>query len=884
MPMFDWLRRWSGQGELGRLHAELESLRKAVSVSQIMAGGPVSSLSETPALAIAREEERHLFGWVFPVIRTIAQRIAAQPIRVARRVNNPRPKRAVNRKSAPLWVKELPSGLELLKSHQIIDTLACPNPWMVSWNLFWNTIASLECTGKAFWWFPTEEPGTVYPLPSSWCEPMHQKGLFAEYRLWPRNTPNASPVVVPGAEIVRFFYPDLQSPIRGALAPLQTQSRAVVADEAIQEAQRKAFDNGIFPGMAIIVGKNAETAGIKDQRPVLTKAQREQILVAVKQRWQGVTKAGEPLILDGLIEDVKKLTNTIAEMDFLRSGESTKARIFQAFGVNPILCGEIENANRAQAAVADELFCSNTINPKIEMLSQWLTKELPPRYDDPDLIVFMEEARPRDPEQTRAEYDQLAKYGSITKDELRGAYSLPPLKTGGDELIPIATRQPPNPEAHADSEGGAGKAGGTFRRKRLDDAKALWLRTHGAGETAFAKALTQFFATLAREVALGVAHAPTASPDALLLSSEWLPRLQAVARPQIAALALKGATDELKLARKAYAPSRKIADARQVKPSPEVKAAIDHFVDQTLEKPWWEDTLETSRKKLGKALKEGLDAGERLELMADRVKDALGEDSQVRAERIARSESTASLNAGHQASREMLADMGLVSGKEWLAIEDQDTRDAHLEADGQQVGVREKFVVGGEECKHPGDDSLSPEMRINCRCTSVAVFPDSPPEEAARQILDSKGFQAWMKGRGDKIKWVPPNFASKKNDKEIARAADGLEEYGVEVSADALKKVLKAGAMADLDGPTWKAIVNTDSLDVERLADILSVVHRKKKKLRGVLEEFILDRVRAPIIVEVPGGKYFLINGDTRLCVAKVFKVKVRVWCGSVKD
>src|SRR5205807_2284206 len=108
-----------------------------------------------------------------------------------------------------------------------------------------------------------------------------------------------------------------------------------------------------------------------------------QIIMAINQAYRGVTNYGNPLILDGLIEDVKALSRTPAELDFTGSCQLTKARIMQAFGVNPIIAGEIENANRAQAAIADSLFCSATINPKLELLSQWLTKELPPRFDDP---------------------------------------------------------------------------------------------------------------------------------------------------------------------------------------------------------------------------------------------------------------------------------------------------------------------------------------------------------------------------------------------------------------------------------------------------------------------------------------------------------------------
>lgn len=60
---------------------------------------------------------------------------------------------------------------------------------------------------------------------------------------------------------------------------------------------------------------------------------------------------------------------------------------------------------------------------------------------------------------------------------------------------------------------------------------------------------------------------------------------------------------------------------------------------------------------------------------------------------------------------------GLISPtKTWNAIEDNVTREAHLEADGQSVPVDSNFEVDGEELEYPGDDSGSVENTINCRC------------------------------------------------------------------------------------------------------------------------------------------------------------------------
>ena len=89
------------------------------------------------------------------------------------------------------------------------------------------------------------------------------------------------------------------------------------------------------------------------------------------------------------------------------------------------------------------------------------------------------------------------------------------------------------------------------------------------------------------------------------------------------------------------------------------------------------------------------------------------------AERIARTETTAAANYGAIQS-------GAVSGyemqKRWISALDKRTRDPHGSTNGQKVGEKEPFIVGGEQLLYPGDPNGSAGNVINCRCT-VAVIP-----------------------------------------------------------------------------------------------------------------------------------------------------------------
>ena len=114
-------------------------------------------------------------------------------------------------------------------------------------------------------------------------------------------------------------------------------------------------------------------------------------------------------------------------------------------------------------------------------------------------------------------------------------------------------------------------------------------------------------------------------------------------------------------------------------------------------------------------LLEGMRAGDDGPALAARVRQATGL-ALPRARTIARTEATAAINYGTWA--EMVA-TGLPGEKEWVAVVDSHTRDDHLHADGQTVGVRDKFDIGGWPADRPHDPMLPAGQSVNCRCTLV---------------------------------------------------------------------------------------------------------------------------------------------------------------------
>ncbi len=377
--------------------------------ASVFANNPGGPISQRADFAKASEQLKHFSGWVYASIRPIAQRIAGQPIHVGKAGSSTK----LGLKSA-----DKPDPID---SHPLLDLLADPNNLMVAWSLMFSTVASLELTGRCLWWLPDQKQ--ILPIPTSWIVGYEGETAFESFKIKPPGSAEA--ISLPSDEVCYFSYPDPADPW-GSTSPLQAVGRAVDADEAITSSQAAMFRHGIHPSHVVKVGKDAN-----GMRSRLTQSQQNQIISAIRKRYAGTTQHGEPLILDGLIEDVSRLSSTVQEMDYLASGQQTKQRIQEGFGTSPYITGGSEPGSRAASAVASQHFVDYTINPKIELLSQCMTEWLSPMFGG-GLTIWIEPAISHDAEMQLKWAETLAKNGVITAHELR---SLAPLNLSEEKAF-----------------------------------------------------------------------------------------------------------------------------------------------------------------------------------------------------------------------------------------------------------------------------------------------------------------------------------------------------------------------------------------------------------------------------------------------------------------
>lgn len=410
-------------------------------------GGDTFGTRESTAMAAECYE--HFRGWIYVAVNIVARRVAGQQVFVSdRRTAGTMRVKALRTKSS------MGDLYEPMAQHPVLDLFARPNPIMISSSVLYSTVASLLLCGRAYFWFIEDDETNelqLWPCPADWVTPNR---LYTKYEI--RIPGSAEPVHVDGRFVCPFRLPDPSDPF-GSTSPLAAQSRTVESDDAITLAQLEQLRQGVNPSLVLTVGRHADPDGkMLTTRPILTPAQRTQLINAVLQMHAGaLSNRRNPLILDGLVESVSPFMRSAVEMDFANSEEIVKRRLMQTIGVNPIVAGDLQNANRAAALVAEQAFCAN-VRPIVELLGHSMTRWMVPLFSrgSEDLIIWVEELRANDPEMVLKEVQFAAQYGAITKNEIRsrilGWEELP----GMDD--PVAGRTPALPPPAARPAGTPG--------------------------------------------------------------------------------------------------------------------------------------------------------------------------------------------------------------------------------------------------------------------------------------------------------------------------------------------------------------------------------------------------------------------------------------------
>ncbi len=376
-------------------------------------------------------------------------------------------------------VKEMKKGMIPVESSWKIDLLEKPNIFQSAWAMKYCTVLSMIATGRSFWWVcesPDAKNGTgweIFYIPTHWVTPLpSDEHPWDKWLVQPANT--AEMFEVDHREMCYFAMPDPANPI-GSYSWMQSQARSVNTMEQIMTAQYASMKNGIHPSVVLKAGRLPGMPGSNQEgvRPHLTPEQRRDLVTSIKLSTGGAMRHGEPFIVDGMIDEVMPFSMSPREMDFQSSHSIVQKSIYAGLGTNPYITGEISNANRATATVAEQTSNSLQINPIITLMSETVDRVLS-NIEDGDDMVWIEKAKAFDaelqmqrvqmalPTMTKGEVRHYAMTGELLLDEREDDSEL--LQGGGGGAAggpPMGGEMPDNmnPMDSMLSEGGDPVAG-----------------------------------------------------------------------------------------------------------------------------------------------------------------------------------------------------------------------------------------------------------------------------------------------------------------------------------------------------------------------------------------------------------------------------------------
>lgn len=344
------------------------------------------------------EQLRNYQSWVYAAVNAIAQEVAKQ-----------RPHVYLNTGQAEHEQTALPH------THPLCRLLDQPNPWLTSWELWYLSIVYLELTGNCFWYVaPRTEssmPGELWVVPTPWVTVVPDAAHYVkEYRVSAPNVPAAS---FTPSEIIHLKYPNPLDPHYG-LSPLQANALTIDANVELLKSRYQTFLAGPRPGVILRTDQTLTEQTLKRMEEKL------HAKFGGRENWH------RPMVLEqGLT--ASPWTLTPAEMDFLNSSKMTRDEIFALFRVPPPVAGVVENVGLGAEIWfgARAMFCEGTVQPKLDLIAQALTRDLGRRYGA-DVAIAFPDCSPRNTQERRKDDELDAKLGLRTYNEIRRARGLRP--------------------------------------------------------------------------------------------------------------------------------------------------------------------------------------------------------------------------------------------------------------------------------------------------------------------------------------------------------------------------------------------------------------------------------------------------------------------------
>lgn len=641
------------------------------------------------------------------------------------------------------------SKAEIIENHEIYDLLENPCPAdreLTGWTIRYFVFACYKLVGEGYLLKVRDGNKIValQPVAPSWV--IHTPTVNERFwQIYPFGTAGGNSIVVPVEDVICFKDIDLNDPYGRGRGTSEAIGDEIQSDEYASKYAKNLFFNDATPSAIIYA-------------PQGTKETADQIKQSWLQKMAGFRHAKEPMVLTGEGSKFEKISQTPTELDFVESRRFLRDNANEHYHIPPEILGILQNSNRSTIDSAEYLLNKNVLADDLRMFERVINTQL--LWEDFDkerkLILHHENNIAEDIAQKLQIANDGLSRGVLTVNDWRIAMGYEADERGGDvylrgfgqvevpfnsEPIELPESEPAQtvelPEESTD-EGEKELSVEEFTKVQKDYEKKykvlksdadkerrvkIW-KTFDARarsiEAPFYDAMQKAFDKQNEEVNKVIKKAVEENKDVgtaieNLYNNEMDRKLLHTLAGAFFNGLTVGAEHGLELLNK--------KGVKEI--SEETRRLFNIWID-TYGLNLAKDIDDTTKKKLRKTLSEAITEGEDLRKRVERLiavsDEMFAEDKKWRAELIARTESCTTMNAG---ALELYKSEG-IQMKEWISVQDDRTRDAHLLMDGVVVPITDKFEVPatsqseGAFMEYAGDPSAPVGQVANCRCTISA--------------------------------------------------------------------------------------------------------------------------------------------------------------------
>jgi HK97 family phage portal protein len=329
--------------------------------------------------------------------------------------------------------------IDEIYKHPALSLLQHVNDFMAFPMLLEITAVYLKLLGEAYWVLlkdKDKEPYAIWPLRPDWVKIEPSKNNFiGGYIYQPPNTSIKDALRFKTDEVIPFKELNPSDAYRG-YSTTMAGAVAIDTDFYASDWSRNYFLNSAIPGLVFTTDKKLNQETI------------ERFMKDWLNAFKGYSRSHKVAFLGGGMK-VDKITDTLNEMNFSVLKKDLRDEIMAMYRVPKPVLGITEDVNKANAEITVQAYMERVVHTMMLRIVTHLNEFLLPLYfSQRDEVAFFDFENPtaRNRDLELKVYESGIKNYWLTPNEVREMENLPPVEGGDALMIPQNLNSEPNEE------------------------------------------------------------------------------------------------------------------------------------------------------------------------------------------------------------------------------------------------------------------------------------------------------------------------------------------------------------------------------------------------------------------------------------------------------